>query len=343
MAPVRSEQEPASPQSPRRALLDRVAEADIYLLILGTRYGDATSSGLSPTHEEYDEAQRLNRPTIVMVTDQDLEPDQQRFLEAIRAGGWDASKLYGRFSTPEDLALEVLAALAKLTRTDAREDPEAAAARAKRVVMPTRSGAGSGVTARCAFVPTSEAILLDALALERPGLADAISGAARSSGLFPHSVGFTAEISASGIAIIGQPPVDWVTLTATIGTDGVVVVQGSVASRGPDVGMGMRRLSPSALFEFLAAAGRFAFSVWQEVDQHEQVRRVASVVCIPDSDYLGFGDGRETTVSLGGSVPSNLVLPEPPVFLNRRDLPQRGWVEGMIATVRRVFADAGRV
>ena len=40
MHPIMAEKLPAAPEAPRRALLDEVAKSDIYLLLLGPRYGD---------------------------------------------------------------------------------------------------------------------------------------------------------------------------------------------------------------------------------------------------------------------------------------------------------------
>ncbi|PZS35561.1 MAG: hypothetical protein DLM61_01710 [Pseudonocardiales bacterium] len=55
MHPVMAEATGASPESPRRALLDEVRDADIFLLLLGPRYGAPGESGRSPTEDEYTE------------------------------------------------------------------------------------------------------------------------------------------------------------------------------------------------------------------------------------------------------------------------------------------------
>src|SRR5438876_7119319 len=67
MHAVMAEHQSASPSAPRRALLDEVAASDIYLLVLGSRYGLAGENARSPTEDEYDEAVRTNRPIIVMI------------------------------------------------------------------------------------------------------------------------------------------------------------------------------------------------------------------------------------------------------------------------------------
>jgi Domain of unknown function (DUF4062) len=57
MRPIMAELSGASAASAQRALLDDVARADVYLLILGERYGTPGASGLSPTEEEFEEAE----------------------------------------------------------------------------------------------------------------------------------------------------------------------------------------------------------------------------------------------------------------------------------------------
>lgn len=42
----------ASAESPRRALLEQVRDADIFLLLLGPRYGEPGETGRSPTEDE---------------------------------------------------------------------------------------------------------------------------------------------------------------------------------------------------------------------------------------------------------------------------------------------------
>jgi hypothetical protein len=60
MRPVMAEMAGARPQSPQHALLGEVADAGVYLLLLGARYGEPDSSGISPTEEEFEEAKRRN-------------------------------------------------------------------------------------------------------------------------------------------------------------------------------------------------------------------------------------------------------------------------------------------
>ena len=67
MHAVRSEELSADAGSSRSALLGQVADADLYLLVLGELYGDYGAEETSPTEDEYDEALRLRKPIFVVV------------------------------------------------------------------------------------------------------------------------------------------------------------------------------------------------------------------------------------------------------------------------------------
>jgi hypothetical protein len=64
--PIRAEQFSAMPNSPQVACLTGLRQADVVLLVLGRRYGEPLSNGLSPTHEEFNEA-RTSKPLFVFV------------------------------------------------------------------------------------------------------------------------------------------------------------------------------------------------------------------------------------------------------------------------------------
>src|SRR5664280_1552456 len=90
--PVMSEDLAAQDRSPRAALLDQVAGSDVYLLILGERYGVA-EGGRSPTEEEYDEAVRLGKPVVVLVQrGVSREPAQEAFIARVTSG-WGTGRV----------------------------------------------------------------------------------------------------------------------------------------------------------------------------------------------------------------------------------------------------------
>lgn len=84
------------------AYLGNVAASDIYLGILGVRYGTPLKSGYSATHAEYEEALRRGLRISVWVTDDPLDGPQRDFLEAVRV-----FHTTGSYSSPDDLAERV--------------------------------------------------------------------------------------------------------------------------------------------------------------------------------------------------------------------------------------------
>jgi hypothetical protein len=81
------------------AYLSEVASSTVYVGILGRTYGRLQRSRLSPTHEEYREAERRGlRIRAYVRGDGDLQGDQVSFLEEIRQ-----FHVTGSYAIPEDL------------------------------------------------------------------------------------------------------------------------------------------------------------------------------------------------------------------------------------------------
>jgi len=78
-----SERFPAQSLSLQKACFEGIDESDIFVLILGQRYGDPTEIDLSAVEEKYWHA-RLSGPELkVFVHDVDREPQQNVFLARI--------------------------------------------------------------------------------------------------------------------------------------------------------------------------------------------------------------------------------------------------------------------
>lgn len=108
---VSAELFPSSTSSSRLACLEGVRRADLVVLVLGASYGwSGTSSGLSPTHEEYREAKDQGKVLAFIQTGVDREPQQDVFIQEVQ--DWDHGLFRGReFSTPEELRPLVARAL----------------------------------------------------------------------------------------------------------------------------------------------------------------------------------------------------------------------------------------
>jgi hypothetical protein len=334
MYPVRSEDLSATPDSSQRALLDQVGAAEFYLLLLGTRYGDTDAGDVSPTEDEYNEAARLGKP--ILVQDTELEPRQYEFLERIR-GNWGEGVFYGSFADAGDVGAKVAEALTR-QRAGITEDGPAAQERA--IALATahdRSSWGDPASVRIAFAPLRQTLLLDAMALDDEGLADDLIAALRNGGAIPQSVGISAEVSADGVKLGPGPQQRGP--EARVAAEGGISISASVAAEGMLGGM---QIDPIRLGFFLIEAGRSAQLIWDRIDARSEVGRVAVTVAVLDAQHLAYGVSTGS-VSMGGSVPPTVVAPNPPTLVPRAQLDQEALSRQLQASIKRVFADAGRV
>jgi hypothetical protein len=335
--PIRSEQLSAEPMPSRRALLDRVGEAEYYLLLVGARYGAPEDGSIAPTEDEYREAARLGKPILVLVQETELEPRQLEFLARIR-GSWGEGVFHGGFTGAGDVGAKVVAALSR-QRAAVAEDGPAAQARARELAgAEERGGFGRGPQAKVIFVPLRRSTLLDPLALEDPGLAEDVIAALRSAGAIAQSVGVRGEVSATGVRLSASERTGEV--LAAVEPDGAITVCGELAGEGL---MGGMIIDPARLDNLLAAAARGARSIWDRIDGRAEVRQIAVSVAVLGAQYAAYGAGSGGSVPMGGSIPAVLVAPEPPAILTRAELDQELARNRILAAVRRVFADAGRV
>lgn len=335
--PLRSEQLSADPVSSRRALLDRVAEAEYYLLLIGSRYGDAMAGEFAPTEDEYNEAVRLSKPILVLVQETELEPLQREFLERIR-GSWGEGVFYGTFTSAADVGAKVVAALTRQRAVVAEDAPSAQARALELAAGDQRSGWSQGLGARVAFVPLQQTTLLDAVALEEPTLPNDLIGALRGAGAISQSVGIREEVTAAGIKLL--PSQQHEQPLATIEADGAITVSGSVAADGMLGGM---VIDPGRLEELLANAGTAAKLIWDRIDTRGEVRQAAVVLAILNAEYVAYGASSSGSVSMGGSIPGTLLVPDPPPVVPRGQLDQQAITHQILAVTKRVFADAGRM
>lgn len=347
MHPLMAETTGASTDSPRRALLDLVRDADIFVLLLGPRYGEPGDRGRSPTEDEYDEAVRLGKPVLVLKQNVEMEPEQEAFLARTR-GSWDAGKLSGSFESASEASLEVVKALRSYeARQAATADPGLAAqAQERATVLATGderpNTTGSGSKARFVAVPLVGSPLLDALTLEDATLAEEILTAARASGLVSNAMGLSSEVSSEGIRFEGKEENGWETLRFLVGADGAIVAGGAVGGVGGHFAGSV--VAADRLAKLVQRAQRFALAVWERVDRGHDVREAALALAVPDASHKVYAE-----IPLGGSMsvpmglPHVVVAPEPPRLVRREDLGDATTTQTLIAELKRRFADEGAV
>lgn len=113
--PLRFEDFVAPDASSRVACLRGVDAADVYVLLLGPRYGDKfPDSNMAPTQEEFETARRRGIPILVFVknTDESDDPDQAAFKKLV--GDYVDGRFWKTFNGPTDLNIAVGEALKAL-------------------------------------------------------------------------------------------------------------------------------------------------------------------------------------------------------------------------------------
>lgn len=347
MHPVMAETTGASPESPRRALLDEVRDADICLLLLGPRYGEPGESGRSPTEDEYDEALRLDKAIVVLKQNGEMESEQEAFLARTR-GSWDQGKLSGSFDGPADAGLEIVKALrAYEARQAAAADPGLVATTHDRVHVLARGDerpntSGSGSKARFVAVPLVSQPLLDALALEDAHLGDEMLTLARSTGLVSNAMGLNSHVSSEGIRFEGKEPDGWETLRFLVGADGAIVAEGSVGGSGGHFAGSI--VAADRLGEFVERGQRFTLAVWEQVDTGHDIREAALALAIPEATYKVYAEGPvDSSMSMPMGLPDVIITPEPARLVRREDLGNQTVTRTLLAEMKRRFADEGAV
>ncbi len=344
--PVVAERAGASADNAQRALLDEVRNAEIFLLIIGSVYGDRGESGFSPTEDEFNEAARLNKPILVLKQNVNLEPDQEEFLSRLR-GSWERGLLTGHFDSAADVGNEVVRALRTLEGPRAipsQEDKQAAAERAAVLARgpENRGYVTSGSKARIAIATVGAPRLLEATDLENKVLIDSLLGLARSKSLVSNASSLTQSVTAAGIEFEAKTEGSWEELQFFVGSDGSIVAEGAVAGDARHFGSSM--VMSSRLADLIGRGQGFALAIWEEMDKGHDVRDIAVTVGIPEAQNKVFSDVEAgNSISMPMGLPEVVVAPNPPREVRREELGSDAITQTLVAEVRRKFADAGAV
>jgi hypothetical protein len=167
--PVLVEDFPALDISPRSACLDAVAASDIVMVVVGERGGWRAPSGKLVVEEEFDEAVRTGRRTIVFIQDAAHDADATLLVEKL------SSYVEGRFrvmfSTPADLRAAASATLPELVRRVNLKHNDLAK---MKEALNSPYVIQNETTLRLVLQPERQADLVDPVALEAASLRNAI-------------------------------------------------------------------------------------------------------------------------------------------------------------------------
>lgn len=280
--------------SPRGALLSLVREADVFIMILGARYGDAAKGETSPTEDEFNEAVRIGLPILVFVQSCDRDPRQAEFIQRVR-GAWAEGNLTANFTGAEDIGMQVMTALRRLEQQAAGGTSRSRAEQraAELAHGPAQGGFSGGSSARVAYAPLIEGRLLDDIALNGDHLAEQASAVMRSVALVSHQHGIDAHVSgADGVRLVARSPAAAAgedAVEVEIGVDGAVVVQAPVGGTGP---FGSSLVDPDRLAELVTRSGTFTGQFWAELDRSSRVSQLAAAVGVPSAQHRSMAARR---------------------------------------------------
>lgn len=333
----------ASPDPSRTALLGRVDECDVLILILGARYGDATMTGVSPTEQEFDRALASGVDVLAFVQDDiEREPAQESFLRRVR-GTWEHGVFAPGFRTPADLGFAIVRSLRELE--ESRGAADALPAAQKRVLELAggdgRRGQGSGCPIRVAFVPVGAPRLLDASALEQPALDERIARIIRDRSLVGQAAALEVTVRADAITAFGKTPDAFVGTTVTLGPDGAVCVHADARADGM---MGGSAIAHDKVVSLVATASATAQDFWTLIDAGGRVRQVVATIGVPEASmkvYAISPIGNRMTMPM--STPDSIVAPDPPLIVRRSDVGTEDANQRLVAAVKRAFLDLGAV
>lgn len=256
----------------------------------------------------------------------------------------EGRKALGLVHRCKRLGYAVVRALSNLQSRAASADAQPIAQqRAHELAVGSRNrGFGGSSVARIAHVPLVSEPLLDAVALDKPGLGEGIAALVREHRLVPQSVGIETKISRAGISV---HPVGGYANTEPlfqVGADGSVMVTCGVEG---DDQFGGSRVDPGRLHEGIEHGGAFARAAWEAIDEREAVQQVAVALAIPDAQNKVFGasTGRNSIQMGGFGMLNAVIVPDPARIVRRAEVGSSELADRLVADVRRVFADAGAI
>lgn len=330
----------ASPDSPQQVCLAGVRDADVVLLLLGERYGSPRRSGLSPTHEEYREAQG-SKPVLAFVqTGVTPDEDEAKLIE--EASGWEGVPYRETFSSPSSLRNAVTGALHRweLSQQAGPVDEGELVARALALLpRSTTYAAGSpllhvvaaGAPVRQVLRPNE----LDDPALQQAMEQEALYGVLP---LFSRTQGVQADVSGVTLAVRQQ------NAEITLDEQGGVRMSRPARDAGSQPGGTIASLVEEDVLDRVAAAIRYAGWLLDRVDPVRRLSRVALGCRLDGAGYLPWRTRAEVAVS-PGRAPMNLSgrdsAKSPTVVLPRAALPLNGVQQAEDITVR-LRRDASR-
>ncbi|MFN8109580.1 MAG: DUF4062 domain-containing protein [Thermoleophilia bacterium] len=316
--------------------LETIHRADVFVLILGGRYG--AEDGRSPCETEYDEAVELGKPILVFVQD-GVERDhpQERFLARV-SSGWGGGRFRVHFTTPDGLGREIVQAL-NVWRQQHDVGADELSERVSRLIdlPPWLDWASRGRNGACLVVVPGETILaISAEALTADVLPGVLGDVLREHGMVAPGTIFTDAYSADGVQVTQRGPghtQERVALALCI--NGAIIMEGPVAGTAAS---GTRMLDPTRISAFVAAGLRIASAAWGRLDDPPNPVLVGLQLAVANADGLPYGDAAARAMGArNGGPPARVLGPEAPLVVRARHLTDPDVAASVAGSVHRAL------
>ena len=173
--PVMAEDFGARPNSPQVACLGELRKADVVVLILGAGYGALQPSGMSATHEEYEDAK--GRKYIFAFVQEGVEREHREAALVQEVEAWESGLFRSGFRTVEELRQAITRALYDhaIANATGPVDQDEMAQRAIALLPAEERGYSSGTAMlNLAVAGGPRQSILRPVEIEKPPLADAL-------------------------------------------------------------------------------------------------------------------------------------------------------------------------
>ena len=334
---VRSEDFGASTDTPRQACLEAARTADLTIVLLGARYGPPQDSGLSATHEEFREACEHGTVAVLIESDTDPEPRQQKFLR--EAQDWATGRMTDTFSDADDLRSKATRLVHQhaLRRQGTPVDPSELLERARSWVPRPEQHSSPRLHVivtggpRQEVIPPSE---LDGREFAGPIMQQAVSG---TEPVFTLARGTNAVLERGQLRLVQDGA------TIVVAEDGTVVVSVPAMRRDREFPTGLLALIEEDVRSALAAALGFIRWVLDYVDSPGRISHIVVLGAIESGSIYGWRTRAEHAASPHSmttfpmSQRDLVVVPEEPAVRPRAYLTasRDQLVEDLLARLRR--------
>ena len=298
--PIMAEDFGAQPNSPQIACLSGLRQSDVVVLIMGAGYGALQPSGMSATHEEYEEAK--GRKYIFAFVQEGVERESREAEFVSEVQKWESGLFRGGFRTVDELRQAITRALYDhaLANATGPFDQNEMAQRALALIPQERRNYHSGTaTLNLAVAGGPRQPILRPAEIEQRSLADALLQRA----LFGDHRLF--ELSAGGVQqgmdgdslVLGQERGPRISLNE----------QGSISISLP-IKRPNRMMLPELIHEVVMEqlTGALGYAAWilDHIDSTQRLTHVAIAAGLTGADNMAWRTQRESdanpnSVSLG--------------------------------------------